>query len=220
MEEITLPSPQLEFVTFDSTAVNCATRCAHFTIKSFYFKPKEFNKINDAWSQVLFEKPFNNKEKFVDNFRDMLQLFQNENDEFKKEAPQSPAFYEWFETDSLVFADANYVSILRDQYFYWGGAHGQSLMKYINIDKSGKLLEIQDFYQNTDSLKIAAEKSFRSQYSIPETGSINQTGKMFEHDQFFLPESFSVTKDSVIFVFQPYEVAAYAAGIHRFGLKR
>ena len=63
-----------------------------------------------------------------------------------------------------------------------------------------------------DRFTAFAEKKFRSEQNIAKDQSINENGFWFENDTFYLPESVGFTQDSLIFVYNQYDIASYADG--------
>lgn len=99
------------------------------------------------------------------------------------------------------------------QYLYTGGAHGYRTTSFINIDpKTGDELTFDDLFKDKKEFTAFAEQKFRAQQKIPKDQSINDTGFWFEDNTFFLPESAGFTPDSLIFVYNQYDIASYADG--------
>ncbi|MBT0607015.1 DUF3298 and DUF4163 domain-containing protein [Aequorivita echinoideorum] len=99
------------------------------------------------------------------------------------------------------------------QYLYTGGAHGYGTTSFLNIDKkTGEELTFKEIFKNEKDFKSFAEKKFRNQQQIPSEAPITATGLWFENDKFFLPKSVGFTKDSLIFVYNQYDIASYADG--------
>ena len=218
-ENFSLAQVTTKPIVLDSASIECSGNCATIELHTFTLAPEtELAAINSTWSRIISGKEISGTNNFRANLMDTIQKFNTEFDAFRTEFPEAAGHYEWYEKDSLFYAGENHVTLQRDVYQYWGGAHGSNWLMYYNINKDGKLLDYTDFAQDTMVIKQAAEKAFRSKYNIPENTPINSTGKMFPESGFFLPDSFAVTSDSIIFVFQPYEADAYAFGRHRFGI--
>ncbi|WP_310993310.1 DUF3298 and DUF4163 domain-containing protein [Aequorivita marina] len=99
------------------------------------------------------------------------------------------------------------------QYLYTGGAHGYGTTSFLNIDpETGNELTQNQLFVNKEELTNFAEKKFRKQQHIGDEESINATGYWFEDDKFYLPESTGFTKDSLIFIYNQYDIASYADG--------
>lgn len=99
------------------------------------------------------------------------------------------------------------------QYLYTGGAHGYGTTSFLNIDpETGKELTSDELFKNKEKFTALAEKEFRKQQNIKKTQSINDLGFWFEKDTFYLPETVGFTADSLIFVYNQYDIASFADG--------
>ena len=99
------------------------------------------------------------------------------------------------------------------QYLYTGGAHGYGTTSFINIDpETGNELTDTELFKNKKEFAAFAEKKFREQQKISQDQSINEPGFWFEDNSFHLPESVGFTQDSLIFVYNQYDIASYADG--------
>ncbi len=99
------------------------------------------------------------------------------------------------------------------QYLFTGGAHGYGTTSFLNIDpKTGEELTSKELFKNNKEFIAFAEKKFREQQKIEQGQSINENGFWFENDKFYLPESVGFTKDSLIFVYNQYDITSYADG--------
>lgn len=98
-------------------------------------------------------------------------------------------------------------------YLYTGGAHGYGSTSFLNIDpKTGDKLSRKQLFKNKADLTAFAETKFREQQKIDKNQSINATGYWFEDEKFYLPESAGFTQDSLIFIYNQYDIASYADG--------
>jgi|SRR5690554_3684068 len=99
------------------------------------------------------------------------------------------------------------------QYLYTGGAHGYGTTSFLNIDpETGYEVSTDDVIIDKKKFIAFAESKFRSQQNIDKDQSINEVGFWFEDDTFYLPETVGFTSDSIIFVYNQYDIASYADG--------
>lgn len=99
------------------------------------------------------------------------------------------------------------------QYLYTGGAHGYGHVSYLNVrSKNGEEITSEALFKNIDSFTEFAELKFRENFDIPKQESINSTGFWFEDDRFVLPDTIGFTKDSLLLVYNQYDIASYADG--------
>ena len=119
---------------------------------------------------------------------------------------------------SIPLLSSKYASILFSYYYYTGGAHGNTTTSSYNYDfENKKKIELEDlFAENFDYLK------FISDYCIEDIRKQNE-------DQDYTPDmdwisggaspdqanfkTFLITENSLIILFDPYQVAPYVWGI-------
>lgn len=108
-------------------------------------------------------------------------------------------------TDSISF-----LSVILHNYEYTGGAHGAHYTSVANIDlETGKVIPINRYFQNTDSLKQSLFHEINRVVRSPELGcwgfeSLDKVDQILSKTV--------VTKDSLIVFFNDYDVCPYATG--------
>lgn len=103
------------------------------------------------------------------------------------------------------------VSVRFESYVFTGGAHGYGSTTYLNFNpKTGEMYRHEDIFK--PEFKGFIEKEFRRKEDIPAEANINSTGMFFENDEFQLPTNIGFEEDTVTLIYNPYEIAAYAAG--------
>ena len=113
------------------------------------------------------------------------------------------------------------LSIQFQNYLFTGGAHGYGSTYFKNFEiRTGNEIKVKDFFTDFDGFKIMAEKAFRKQHNIPENESINATGFWFDKDTFTLPETMGISKNELLFIYNPYDIASYADGIIQFKISK
>ncbi len=120
-------------------------------------------------------------------------------------------------SDPYIGQDVLSVKLILTQ--YTGGAHPITHISALSYDrKSGKVMELQDALaligMTTEQLSSEATRQLKAKLGdplqFPEGANSN-------------PENFSsfaVSDDKVTFIFQEYQVAAYAAGIQEVSIER
>ena len=112
-----------------------------------------------------------------------------------------------------IYTSKKHLCFEMGQYLYTGGAHGYGTTSFLNIDpNTGEELTVKELFKNYKDFTAFAEKKFRAQQKIPTGQDINELGFWFEGDEFHLPESVGFTQDSLIFVYNQYDIASYADG--------
>jgi hypothetical protein len=101
---------------------------------------------------------------------------------------------------------------------YAGGVHPNSYVTLLNFDAiSGKKLLLRDIVTDTLQLKRMAEAKFREMKGLEPGDSLSDAG-FFWGDAFTLPENIGFKGDSLLFYYNPYEIAAYVEGPTTFTL--
>ena len=79
---------------------------------------------------------------------------------------------------------------------------------------TGELISLDDLFtlSQIEELNLIAEIKFREIYKIEEGESLYKHGFWFDNDKFELNNNFLITDRSLIFLFNPYEIAAYVVG--------
>jgi hypothetical protein len=95
---------------------------------------------------------------------------------------------------------------------YAGGAHPNAYITLLNFDlKTGKLLKWKDVITDLTALKTLAEEKFKTARSLSPDANLAEEG-FFYDESFALPENFELQKEGILFFYNPYEAASYAAG--------
>lgn len=108
-----------------------------------------------------------------------------------------------FNSNGLLIVDYTF-------YTYTGGAHGMYGNVYYCLDvDEQKLLRLQDVLQiDSSKMETILEKNFRAQYNI---GTQPLSSVLFE-DKISMTHNFYLNAKGIGFVYNPYDIAAYAMG--------
>lgn len=187
-------------VTIDYIKINGENEIANkinFTVGSAIIYYLNSNIEKNIQASTISEA----SEKFIKNF---------END--KKEFPEiSPYFAEISVTESTI--KENMFSLRVQQYSFTGGAHGNGSTKFLNFNPStGVLIPNTSLMKSKMEFTDFVEILFRKENNIPQNDPINSTGFWFENDTFSLPDAIGFTEDSLVIIYNQYEIASYADG--------
>jgi hypothetical protein len=149
-------------------------------------------------------------EEFIDNYT-----------EFIKEFPEGEGAVGWYYKADVV------VNVLTDtllslevsEEYFTGGAHGGSGTFFININpKTGERTNLSTLLKPgfEHDLTKSAEATFRKTRELPDTASYRFNGFEFPQNRFELSKNYGFTKEGIVFVFNSYEIAPYAAGSTEF----
>ncbi|MCX2479642.1 DUF3298 domain-containing protein [Pedobacter sp. MC2016-15] len=122
----------------------------------------------------------------------------------------------WFQKlDMKVKANyPNYISVLLVFSDYKGGAHPNYLFTYFNYNPKTYQTITLDSIITADGmpkLRAIGENIFRRNENLAPNASLSE-GYFFDQGVFTLPETFTLTKEGIKFLYNPYEIKAYAAG--------
>jgi hypothetical protein len=115
---------------------------------------------------------------------------------------------------SAYFPTTNIVTIVKNEWEYAGGAHGNGVSLYFNFDEqSEKVLTLDDLLipGSKEKLNVIAEKIFRRDYELGDQDLV-EAGYWFKDSKFELNENFMIDNGALHFLFNSYEIAPYAAG--------
>ncbi|WP_375563058.1 DUF3298 and DUF4163 domain-containing protein [Bernardetia sp. OM2101] len=174
---------------------------------------KKYQSIQDSESssanQSARQVVENNKNSF---FKEYLEVNKDQDEDYLYAA-------NWVnESDiEVVFNDHYFATLSFSNYMYMGGAHGMYGESYLVIDtKSGKEIKLNDIFDK-QSLTTLEKRMIKKAYAY--TGfenpvSLQDAGYLV--DKIEVTDNFSLTAKGITFVYQPYEIAPYAAGMPAF----
>jgi len=109
---------------------------------------------------------------------------------------------------------ANYLSVLLTYSDFKGGAHPNTLFAYLNYNpKTYQSITLDSLItqDGMPALRAIGESIFRKNENLAPNASLSD-GYFFNEGVFTLPETFTLTKEGIKFLYNPYEIKAYAAG--------
>lgn len=106
-----------------------------------------------------------------------------------------------------------FVQVNSSAWAYTGGAHGNGYyVTHIFNKNSGDEMALTDFISDIDALAKIAEPYFRAFAELGPNDDLEAAGFWFEDNKFHLNENFSFSTGYLMFFFNQYEIAPYAAG--------
>lgn len=141
--------------------------------------------------------------------------FIQEYEEFKNDMPDAPMGWHYSSEVKVEVMTDTLLSLSVQEEFYTGGAHGGYGTYFINVKPStGAEFTLDDFLKPgyEEPLTALGEKIFRKEREIPDTASLNENYFEFPDDKFELNKNYGFKKEGIVFYFNSYEIAAYAAG--------
>ncbi len=133
--------------------------------------------------------------------------------------PDSAVTQNEFNSDVVsTYVGSDAVSVALEMSQYTGGAHPMTVIDGINIDPStGKKITLDDALAMIGKTLPEVASSTLDQLKEKLNGSVFEEGAQPTPENY---QTFLIDANSVTFVFQEYQVAAYAAGIQRITFAR
>ncbi len=176
-------------------------------------KTKLSKTINAALEGEIIALLNFDEESNAQNLEEAKEAFLYDYEELNGKFPEEAMPWEATIEGNITFENESIITIKLESYIYTGGAHGYGTNRFLNFDKIiSKELYQEDLFNNLDEFKTYAETLFRKQENIPAEGSINNTGFMFETENFYLPDNLGYTEDGLLLFYEPYEIASFADG--------
>lgn len=194
-------------VVSKNTAKN-ASGVAKATVSYPVFKSEQ---INTFIKRQVFD--FIAKEEKATAYEDIANSFISGYDDFVKNNPDTQQYWFLLIKINVVYQTENYLAVKYINADYSGGAHPNTVITYLNYNpKTNAALTLDSLIANKAQLLNLAEKMFRKNEKLSATAPLTD-GYFFENGKFALAQNFYVSKDGLVFVYNPYEIKPYAAGI-------
>ncbi len=108
----------------------------------------------------------------------------------------------------------SYLGLAIDVYTYTGGAHGNYATVFRHYDLlKNEPMAFDDFVERAyrNELVAIAERYFRQQENLDVDESL-ENKYFFDQDRFDLPDNFALEQDSMLFLYNIYEIKPYVDG--------
>lgn len=114
---------------------------------------------------------------------------------------------------------SDFCQISASNWSYTGGAHGNGHSTYFIKDKkTGAPLDLNDFINDIEELNLLAEVEFRKELELIPTANLEEEGFWFDNGKFVVNDNFYFEDESLVFLFNTYEIAPYSAGSIQFAI--
>lgn len=114
----------------------------------------------------------------------------------------------------VLRSEPDYLGLEHRDESFEGGAHPNSMLTYWNYNpKTKKEITIDSLIKpgTKAQLNAIAEKIFRKNEKLSPTASLKDN-YFFDKDKFSLNDNFTITKEGLKFIYNAYEIKAYAYG--------
>lgn len=157
-----------------------------------------------------------------ENFDDLVEEIGNEYKIVTRDFPDYETPWQLEVTSDIIYQDSLFISVASTIYSFTGGAHAISYQVYRSYDlQTGKTITLGDLLEPAYEIELneAAELEFRMAKQIPPSRDLDDEGYFFEGNRFKLNQNFAIMNRSLLFFFNPYEIAPYALGSTELELK-
>ncbi|WP_232282996.1 DUF3298 and DUF4163 domain-containing protein [Pedobacter sp. BAL39] len=176
------------------------------------FKDTQINAfVQEKVLQASVNSPDQAKPK---SYQEVVSTFINDFDKFAKENKEYAQTWMLNDRTEVITKNPNYLSLLHFTESFAGGAHPNSMAVYWNYNPTTHqeiLLDSLIKPGTMPQLVALAEQIFRKNEKLSPTASLKDV-YFFENDRFHLNGNFTITKDGLKFLYNPYEIKAYAFG--------
>lgn len=148
------------------------------------------------------------------DFDKLMSQFIKDYENFKKEFPDAPGYWYLKDSTGVITNTSDIFSFENVSESYLGGAHGSYNVAYTNIDmRNGNVLKTKDIFTKgyEKTLNKLIEQGIRKHFEIKPNQTLSEGG-LFENTVIF-NDNFAITKDGIEFLYNQYEIAAYAMGV-------
>jgi hypothetical protein len=153
----------------------------------------------------------------IDSTIARLSLDLEEQLKFAEDPAYSMSYYD-SSTGQIVWQSPKYVTSSYSYATFSGGAHGMYAVVLATYDlQTGRAQHLTDIISDTTALRPLLEKYIVKTKQAEDSTLNNLKEMLFEPElPVALPANFAVVKEGVSFVYNPYEIMAYAYGITEF----
>jgi hypothetical protein len=134
---------------------------------------------------------------------------------FKEQFPDSTVPWTVRRTVTFLAGPGTVLNLELREHAYTGGAHPNERVDYEVFDRaSGRRLTLADVLVEDGLTAITrmGERKFREMRGIAREDDLERAGFWFAGGRFALPERFAPTRSGLLFHWNAYEIAPYAAG--------
>ena len=204
----------------DSLSAQCANFVVEYPVITGKVVPEVIQAINENIKSNIFDYAFLSEK--PETFESLIEEMSNEYAQVLKEFDDYSSSWSMEITSDIIYQDSAFISVATTIYSYTGGAHPNAYQVYRSYDlQNGQPLTLKDILKTgyEKPLNEAAEIEFRMLKEIPPSEALKEKGYFFENGSFALNDNFAIIYKSLIFYFNPYEIAPYANGPTELELK-
>lgn len=202
--------------------VESAGGCKADTLACAYYEVSypEFSGLDAAVKVMLKRRidagvSMSNPEAEGQSMQEIGQGFVSDFEDFVTEMPEGVGGWHYSADVAVEVLSDTLLSLSVQEEYYTGGAHGGYGNYFINVNPTtGADVTLDNVLKSgyNEPLRNLGEKIFRTVREIPDTASLNENYFEFPDDQFELNQNYGFKKEGIVFFYNSYEIAPYAAG--------
>ncbi|MFY0591535.1 DUF3298 domain-containing protein [Roseivirga sp.] len=204
----------------DSLSTQCLDYSVEYPKLTGKIPERVIQKINQNIKLNIFEYAFISEK--PESFESLVSELATAYNDVLKDIPEYKASWSMEVNSDIIYQDTAFISVASTIFSYTGGAHPDAYQVYRSYDLATgdpiKLSDILGLGFERD-LNEAAEIEFRMLKEIPPSQALKVKGYFFENGKFELNDNFAIINKSLIFYFNPFEIAPYAVGPTELELK-
>lgn len=169
--------------------------------------PQIANSLDSKWQEAFNQSLLDNCNAFIQEIEGIAQ----ENGEYHGRSSSFP--YELLVDYEIKLNHGGLISLVIRSYYYTGGAHGMTIVDYVNVDlTTGHPLSFSDLFNTEKDLEYVLQVINKAVVAEPDRYLIQEfTADLLNSDQ-----DFYLQEDQVVVCFGLYELAPYVSGIQEF----
>lgn len=202
--------------------VESAGGCKKDTMQCAYYEVNypEFTGLDTAVARMLKQRidaavSMGNPEAEGQTMKQIGEGFIKDYEDFKNDMPDAPGGWHYTADVKVEILTDTLLSLSVQEEYYTGGAHGGYGTYFINMNPHTGAEFILDNLLKigyNEPLTKLGEKIFRQVRAITDSTSLNENYFEFPDDKFQLNKNYGFKKEGIVFFYNSYEIAPYAAG--------
>lgn len=174
------------------------------------------HKINKAIENAIVNTLGISEDK--SELKTVLDDFNTEYLDFKNDFPDAaePVWQLNVDTE-LSYQSDEIITIVINTYLFEGGAHGNVMIKFLNLDaKTGETLTQKDIIENEKDFQALAMDYFKK--SLEHEEGDYKIEDFFHDELFYLPENMGFSEEGLILLYNVYGAFSYNQGHTEFAI--
>jgi hypothetical protein len=189
--------------------------CAYFEVTYPEFAGLDSAVTNLVAKEIDASVSMGNPEAEGQTMKQIGEGFIQDYQEFKTEIPDGFGGWHYTAKVNVEVQTDTLLSLSVNDEYYTGGAHGGSGVYFININpKTGQQFTLNNLLKpgHEEPLREAGNKIFRQVRALADTAAFSENAIEFPEDKFTLNKNYGFKKEGIVFFYNSYEIAPYAAG--------